>query len=680
MIHRIEVPAASPPLRGHLPLGDEHLAVTSRHLERDGVPFIPVSAEVHYSRLPRATWDDELRKIRAAGVTVVATYAIWIHHEQVEGRLRFDGSLDLRAFAQLCLKHELELFLRVGPWAHGEARNGGLPDWLLARDLVPRSDDPAYLAEAARWFGAIGEQVRGIPLFAVQVENELYDDAGHIRTLVGLAARAGIRAPLWTGTAWGGAQLPVDEVLPLYAGYSEAFWIAHDAGFDASSASNFYFSDERDEVGVGADTRDSALQPSNLDPSRYPYATCELGGGMVSAYHRRPTAEPADVAALALAKLGSGSTWQGYYMFHDGLNPAPGLQESHATGARNDLPELSYDFNAPLGINGEWRPSFGMLRLQHLALAAFGDRLAPLPLVLPDDAPVVGDTSTLRWAVRGDGSSGFLFVVNHQPHERLPTHRDVTFEVGAVRFPPVDVASGAFFWWPFGFGWRGRTIDWATAQLVTAVGETLVLAETAGVVPRASIDGVPRELEIGVERDGILVLSAEDALRAQLVGEELVLSDALVTPDYEYVQSAEESIPFVAVSPSGPPPPIRLGPWARASAPVEGDWAGAARFRVDVRGLDAASPDVREYLAIDWAGDVARALADGVPVDDRYYTGRPWNLGIDRLGGATEVVIEVLPMRPDAPVYLPTSARERLGDGAARIASVRRGRVRRIPR
>ncbi len=42
-------------------------------------------------------------------------------------------------------------------------------------------------------------------------------------------------------------------------------------------------------------------------------------------------------------------------MFHDGRNPRRGLQESHATGARNDFPELDYDFGAPLAIDGDLR-------------------------------------------------------------------------------------------------------------------------------------------------------------------------------------------------------------------------------------------------------------------------------------------------------------------------------------
>ncbi|MGX5682775.1 beta-galactosidase [Schumannella luteola] len=685
------VPEATEPLRDHLPLGGRGIAVTSRYLERDGVPILPVSAEVHFSRIPRSAWDDELRKIAASGVTVLASYAIWIHHEQVEGQLRFDGSLDLRAFVELCRMHGLDVFLRVGPWAHAEARNGGFPDWLLERELEPRSNDPRYLAEVRRWFAALAEQLAGLDLFAVQVENELYDDPEHLATLVDLARECGIDAPLWTGTAWGGAHLPADRMLPLYAGYSEAFWIAHDAGYDASSASNFYYSDERDEIGVGADTRDSALTPSNLDPSRYPYATCELGGGMVSAYHRRPTAHPDDVAALALTKLGSGSTWQGYYMFHDGINPAPAQQESHATGGRNDLPELSYDFGAPLGLMGESRASLGKLRLQHHFLRRFGDRLAPLPLVLPPDAPAIGDTTALRWAVRGSGERGFVFVTNHEPHATLPEHRGVVFD----GFPTVDIPSGAYFFWPFGFEWAGGVIDWATAQIVTAIGDVLVV--TGGPDARLSFDGVEVPLRERQNVDGFLLLSREDAERAQVVGGRLVLCDDVLTAEWLYAERERpeldewngerfvrrvrepgyplpREVPVTALREAGMPAAVRLGPWERASAPT--DWTGAGRWALDVSELPLRE-GLRVLVELDWVGDVARALVDGRPVDDRYFTGRSWTLPLDLLEGATEVTIEILSMDPDAPIYLPDDARVALGDGRAALRSAR---VRRVER
>lgn len=75
--------------------------------------------------------------MKAGGVTAVASYVIWIHHEETEGRVRFDADRDLRRFARLCARHGLDFIPRIGPWSHAEVRNGGLPDWVLARTAAP---------------------------------------------------------------------------------------------------------------------------------------------------------------------------------------------------------------------------------------------------------------------------------------------------------------------------------------------------------------------------------------------------------------------------------------------------------------------------------------------------------------------------------------------------------------
>ncbi|WP_211294869.1 beta-galactosidase, partial [Streptomyces glaucescens] len=191
---------------------------------------------------------------------------------------------------------------------------------------------------------------------------------------------AGLAAPLWTSTAWGGVRLPPDELLPLYGGYPEAFWTEWDGGWPETCRKHYFFTHQRDDEGIGADLRPTTVRGGDPAPNdRFPWATCELGGGMAVAYHRRPRLDAADIGALALTKIGCGSVWQGYYMFHGGTNPAgelTTLQESHATGYPNDLPVLTYDFQAPLGEYGQVRPSYHALRLQHLLLADFGDRIA----------------------------------------------------------------------------------------------------------------------------------------------------------------------------------------------------------------------------------------------------------------------------------------------------------------
>src|SRR5262245_27734059 len=96
------------------------LSLTSRHLLRDGRPWIPVSGELHYSRVPRHRWAERLRFLRSGGVTVVSTYVPWIHHVPSPGAPRFDGNLDIAAFVDLSRATGLEVVLRIGPWVHGE--------------------------------------------------------------------------------------------------------------------------------------------------------------------------------------------------------------------------------------------------------------------------------------------------------------------------------------------------------------------------------------------------------------------------------------------------------------------------------------------------------------------------------------------------------------------------------
>ena len=312
----------------------ERVGLTNRYIELDGRRVIPVSGELHFSRVPRAEWEERLRLMRAGGVTVVATYVFWNHHEAAPGRVRFDGGLDVGAFVETCARVGLDVVMRIGPWCHGEVRNGGFPDWVQASPVVHRTDDPAYLALVEPWFAALGAQLAPLcgptsNIIAIQLENELYDQPGHIRTLKALARRHGMTAPIYTATAWGGAELPAGEVLPLFGGYGDGFWVDADHDWDTTFREHFFFSHTWDDPGIGADLRDHPGigrrgETPRLPSASFPAATCELGGGMATAYHRRPLLSGADVAAVAHNKIGNGSGWQGYYMYAGGTNPRSG--------------------------------------------------------------------------------------------------------------------------------------------------------------------------------------------------------------------------------------------------------------------------------------------------------------------------------------------------------------------
>lgn len=518
--------------------GGQAIRLTTRFVERAGRPWLPIMGEYHFSRDLPERWETELRKMRAGGVNVVATYVLWILHEETRGDVRWNGPNDLRRFVETAHRVGLKVVLRVGPWAHGETRNGGFPDWLQELPIAHRTDDPEYLALVRDWFDAIGRQVAGLfhdernpaaPIIGVQVENELYDQPDHLATLRDLAEAAGMRASLWTATGWGGAQLPARRVLPVYAGYSDGFWEESTTGWPEFGRMHFTFSTVRDDLSVGADLRDAPATGVAADAAEdpWPFATCELGGGMQVAYHRRPLVDPADVAALALVKLGSGSAWPGYYLYHGGtqvLGQRSTTQESQATGYPNDVPVRDYDFFAPIGSAGQQRPHFHALRRQHLLLEAFGDRIAPWPAAIPEESEV-------RWAVRAGEESGWLFINNHQPAAApLGEVAHVQFRVelaaAAVAVPrePFTLRCGVFAVWPLRQRFGDLPAVTATAQPITQVatdeGVTVFLAATPGV---------PVELQLG----GV---SADEVSGARVVSEQVSAQEAaqdgvVVTPD-----------------------------------------------------------------------------------------------------------------------------------------------------
>ncbi|MUK00606.1 hypothetical protein GM708_00865 [Vibrio cholerae] len=220
---------------------------------------------------------------------------------------------------------------------------------------------------------------------------------------------------------------------------------------------------------------------------------------MATAYHRRPRPSGLDIAAVAHNKIGSGSAWQGYYMYTGGTNPSgrdhsytTGLQESQETGYPNDLPQYDYDFHAPIGSSGRLNASHSLLRRQHAFLDAFGASLGPMESHLPSGGPAgIDDATTLRWAIRSDGNSAFLFITWHQPYVPLRAYEGARFQVtlGDKRMllprEPVTVPSGTLAHWPLGLVIDGVELEWATASPLTTLhdetGTVLVLAAEHGI-------------------------------------------------------------------------------------------------------------------------------------------------------------------------------------------------------
>jgi beta-galactosidase len=273
------------------------LDVNSQYLTFDGRPWLPVMGEFHYARYPQSEWEEEILKMKAAGIQIVSTYVIWIYHEPVEGQFDWTGQRDLRTFVELCGKHGMYVYPRIGPWAHAEVRNGGVPDWVLKNSPV-RENNPLYLKEVQTFYAEIAKQLRGElwkdggPVIGIQVENEYREappgtgkGSEHIRTLKKMAVSDGLDVPFYTVTGWDGAAIPLDEVLPVYGGYPDAPWDGSNKKLVGNEIYAFRFKN-RVAGSMGAIGGRGQNPASSYKGT--PFLTAEVGDGGEDTYFRRP--------------------------------------------------------------------------------------------------------------------------------------------------------------------------------------------------------------------------------------------------------------------------------------------------------------------------------------------------------------------------------------------------------
>lgn len=489
-------------LQGSNPSGDR-LGFSNYYMEKNGEPFFGICGEFHYSRYDERFWEDEIVKMKMGGVNIIATYIFWNVHEEIRGSFEWEGRRDLRRFVELCGKHELYVIIRIGPFDHGEMRNGGLPDWLFGRPFEVRSNDERYLAFVKPLYEQIGMQVQGLlfkqggPIIGTQIENEHdhsaaqwalttgisnqwlnrgSDGVAHMLRLKAMAIEAGIDTPIYTCTAWGGASAPADEMLPLWGGYSHWPWIyyEHDRfgemGEHPATPEYIFRDKHNDDIPASYN-----FEPS-YKPEDHPYACCEMGGGMTPFYKYRFDFPYISVPAMTGIKVAEGCNLIGYYMYHGGSNP---------TGKRdvflNDLatPKISYDFNACIGEFGQVRESYRRTKLQHYCYRTFEKWLCRTKTILPCDTSRMdpNDTDTLRYAVRAAEGSGLLFLNNYQDHAEnhaIVVPGGVTVQTGRedIRFPAsgaLAIGEEAYAMLPYNFDLDGVLLRSAMAQPITRI-------------------------------------------------------------------------------------------------------------------------------------------------------------------------------------------------------------------
>ncbi|MBO6241853.1 MAG: beta-galactosidase [Butyrivibrio sp.] len=679
-------------------LSDSKISFDPISIIVDGKRVFPMMGEMHFSRYPHKYWEEELCKMKAGGIDIVSLYVIWIHHEEVHGEFDFTGDRNLREFLETVKKCGLYSILRIGPWAHGEARNGGFPDWLLqdAKDngYEVRCDNPRYLEHVRKFYEKTFEQAKGYfikdggPVIGVQIENEYGHCGGktgeegeqHMRTLLSMAKEIGFDVPIYTATGWGGAV--TGGMIPVMGGYCEAPWDQRTTEIEPSG--NYIFTKERNDHNIGSDH--GLGDGITFDMNKFPFLTAELGGGLQVTKHRRPIATGLDTAAMTMTKLGSGANLLGYYMYHGGTNPEgklTTLQETKATGYPNDLPVLSYDFNAPLREYGQMEETYREVRLLSSFIHDFGDDLCDMTYIPQPGNPLKPDNfKDLRCAVRckdrilNDGKkckSGYLFVNNYQRRYKMDDHKNIALKAFdedgkslIASFENRDVNDGDFFFYPFNLPVGNR------ATITIDATPVCTLDNFDGNDHKAFVFYVDSDREASLSVNGdldgntIITLTRDEAVHAVKIvkdgREHLVISEGDVVTGangkpwlYFEVKENEKKAPLLRAFPEFENVPEnfelekRQGDALNISgsdifAIYEGkmiyenngtalltkkeDDDDTLKASLKIEGMPSGRNEM--FVNIFYEGDTAEMYLKDRMIADSFYTGQSWEVGLKR--------------------------------------------------
>lgn len=279
-----------------------------------------------------------------------------------------------------------------------------------------------------------------------------------------LAAECGLLPVFYTCTGWGGAAAP-NNMLPLWGGYAFQPWLFYSYKGEHPSTQEYVYQDLHNNRIPKSYNFEPGYQPEEK-----PYACCEMGGGMNCSYYYRFVLPYKSVDAMANIKIASGCNFLGYYMFQGGSNP---VGKHGVFMNEGQMPKISYDFQAALGEFGQIRESYSRLKTIHYFTRAFANQLCGLKTMLPHGASEIDpkDLDVLRYAVRTDGHSGFLFLNNYQDHQKMPAKEKESVEIRlpdeTVVFPELSIAGDENAILPFHLDLQGIDLVYAAASPVT---------------------------------------------------------------------------------------------------------------------------------------------------------------------------------------------------------------------
>jgi glycosyl hydrolase family 35 len=393
------------------------ISIERDYLTLDGKPAFIFGGDFNYTRTPRRHWRDRLLKMKAAGMNTVTFYATWAFHEASQDGWDWTGDRDLGHFLDVIQEVGMWSIARLGPFVHGEWRNGGLPQWLMD-ELGPkvRTNAPEYLELTRKWYEQVLAIVdprlatRGGPILIVQLENEL--------------GSAGSK----------GDDIARGSVDPEENAKHVLFYhkIIQDHGVDVPIIDINHFPGKEDIENLvdtggvyitscfGGEGEFPPMSTEQWEQHQRPRISIETMGGMFVRYfdwppyrHTRgyqgPIVKPEFVEAITYHHLAEGYNGINYYVFVDGQHCDDGEERM--------LPARDMNFQAPITVVGSLRESYRVVKRTGWFLRAFGQEV----LKSQPHASWVSAASYGR-AHPGREGTGDLFEGYHQDSEPVPDH------------------------------------------------------------------------------------------------------------------------------------------------------------------------------------------------------------------------------------------------------------------
>ncbi|MFL6660046.1 MAG: glycoside hydrolase family 35, partial [Massilia sp.] len=315
-------------------------------------------------------------------------------------------------------------------------------------------------------------------------------------------------------------------------------------------------------------------------------------------------------------------------------------------------------------------------------------------VTFPRQAIDLADGSYFIWPVNLDLDGTRLRYATAQPLARLDQGKaGITYVFAASHGIPVEFAFDANAKVVSSSGHQAQADGYTVVDAITpGTSAAITVAQARPVTIVVLTEEQARHLTIGhLAGQRRMVLSAQQTwfsdagleLRADgnaafrfavfpaLATAPKVAGNLKTTTDGVF-QSFDISLPARAITATVTPVrearatrPIQIGGLANAATqPAPEAFGAAAAWRI-------AIPDHagEALINLDFVGDIGRLYAGTRLLDDWYYSGYGWQYALKHAGSAP-LTLSVLPLRADAPIYLPKDARPDFA-GKAQLAVLR---------